>query len=184
MPLANRHEGLGSPAGMVGRGGSGAGVRLQLGVLVTGLLLSRLSGAEPARFALQGGQWGLGGTAEHALAVQLELRPGVHWRWVRPTGGLLQSTDGTQFVFAGVLIDIPLAWGLTLSPGLAPGIRTVDGTRNFGSHLLFKSSVELGFPLFPGLRGLVSFAHISNGKLATPNPGIEVLNFGFEVALE
>jgi Lipid A 3-O-deacylase (PagL). len=118
------------------------------------------------------------------VAVQLELRPGVHWWWVRPVGGLVQSTDGTQFVYAGVLLDIPLALGLTLSPGFAPGIRTVDGTRDFGSRLLFKSSVELGVPLFPGLRGLVSFAHISNGKLATPNPGIELLLFGLEVALE
>ncbi len=159
-------------------------MRWRLGVLVTGLLLSRVAGAEPARFALQGGYWGLGATAEHALTVQLELRPGIHWWWVRPTGGLLQSTDGTQYVFAGVLLDIPLAWGMTLSPGFAPGIRTVDGTRDFGSHLLFKSSVELGFPLFPGLRGLVSFAHLSNGKLATPNPGIELLLFGLEVALE
>ncbi|HUM10584.1 MAG TPA: acyloxyacyl hydrolase [Myxococcaceae bacterium] len=159
-------------------------MRWQLGVLVTGLLLSRVTGAEPARCALQGGYWGLGATAEHALTVQLELRPGIHWWWVRPTGGLLQSTDGTQYVFAGVLLDIPLAWGMTLSPGFAPGIRTVDGARDLGSHLLFKSSVELGFPLLPGLRGLVSFAHISNGKLATPNPGIELLLFGLEVALE
>ena len=160
-------------------------MRWRLGVLLTGLLLSpRLVRAEPARFAFQAGYWGLGPTAEHALSVQLELRPGVRWWWVRPTGGLLQSSDGTQYVFAGVLLEIPLAWGLTLSPGFAPGLRTVEGSRNFGSMLLFKSSVELGLPLFPGLRGLVSFAHISNGKLATPNPGIELLLFGLEVSLE
>jgi hypothetical protein len=152
---------------------------------VTGLLLSpRVARAEPARFAMQGGYWGLGPTAEHALAVQLELRPGVRWWWVRPTGGLLQSTDGTQFVFAGVLIEIPLIWGLALSPGFAPGIRTVVGKRDFGSHLLFKSSVELGLPLLPGLRGLVSFAHLSNGKFAKPNPGIELFLFGLEVELQ
>ena len=160
-------------------------MRWRLGVLVTGLLLSpRLARAEPARFALQGGQWGLGPNAEHALAVDLELRPGLRWWWVRPTAGFLQSTDGTQYVFAGVLLEIPLVWGVTLSPGFAPGIRTVDGKQNFGSHLLFRSSVELGLPLSPGLRGLVSFAHISNGKLAAPNPGIEMLLLGLEVDLE
>jgi hypothetical protein len=159
-------------------------VRLQLVVLATGLLLSRVAGAEPARFAMQGGYWGLGPNAEHALMVQLELRPGIRWWWVRPTGGLLQSGDGTQLAFVGVLLEIPLVWGVTLSPGFAPGIRTVDGARDFGSRVLFKSSVELGFPLLPGLRGLVSFAHVSNGKLAKPNPGIELLLFGLEVALE
>ena len=152
---------------------------------MTGLLLSPwLARAEPARFALQGGQWGIGPTAEHALAVDLELRPGVRWWWVRPTIGFLQSTDGTQLVFGGVLLEIPLVWGVTLSPGFAPGIRTVDGMQNLGSHLLFRSSVELGLPLSAGLRGIVSFAHISNAKLAKPNPGIEILALGFEVDLE
>jgi hypothetical protein len=152
---------------------------------VTGLLLSPwLARAEPARFAFQGGQWGLGPSAEHAFAVDLELRPGVRWWWVRPTFGFVQSTDGTQYVFGGVMLEIPLVWGVTLSPGFAPGIRTVDGLQNLGSRVLFKSSVELGFPLSPGLRGLVSFAHISNGKLSKPNPGIELLLFGLEVDLE
>ena len=152
---------------------------------MTGLLLSPWSApAEPAHFALQGGAWGLGPHAQHALAVDLELRPGGRWWWVRPTGGFLQSTDGTQYLYAGVLLEIPLVWGLTLSPGFAPGIRTMDGERNFGSHLLFRSSVELAVPVSPGLRALVSFAHISNGKLAAPNPGIEILFVGVEVGLE
>ncbi|RPH70229.1 MAG: acyloxyacyl hydrolase [Myxococcaceae bacterium] len=160
-------------------------MRGRLAVLVTGLLLSPwMARAEPARFAMQAGYWGLGATAEHALAVQLELQPGVRWWWVRPTAGLLQSTDGTQFVFAGVRLEIPLVWGVTLSPAFAPGIRTVDGKRDFGSHLLFKTSVELGVPLLPGLRALASFAHMSNGKLAKPNPGIEMFLFGLEVDLE
>ncbi|HET9157561.1 MAG TPA: acyloxyacyl hydrolase [Myxococcaceae bacterium] len=160
-------------------------MRWRLGVLVTGLLLCPwVTRAEPARFAFQGGQWGLGPNAEHALAVDLELRPGVRWWWVRPTFGFLQSTDGTQFVFGGALLEIPLVWGVTLSPGFAPGIRTVNGQQNLGSPVLFKSSVELGLPLFPGMRGLVSFAHISNAKLAKPNPGIEMLLFGVELDLE
>ena len=122
-------------------------MRRWLGVLVTGLLLAPwLARAEPARFSMQAGYWGIGPNAEHALAVQLELRPGVRWWWVRPTGGLLQATDGTQLVFVGVLLEIPLLWGVTLAPGFAPGIRTVDGTRDFGSHLLFKTSVEVGVP--------------------------------------
>ena len=152
---------------------------------MTGLLLRAAAAeAEPAQVALQVGQWGLGPTAEHQLSVQIEVRPGVQWWWLRPTGGLLQSTDGTQYVFAGLLIEVPLPLGVTISPGFAPGIRTVDGTRNFGSHLLFKSSIELGLDVLPGLRALVSFAHISNGKLATPNPGIEILSLGVELALE
>ena len=159
-------------------------MKWRLGVLTTGLLVSAVARAQPPEAALEAGQWGLGSSAEHAFALQLELRPGVRWWWVRPVAGFLQSTDGTQMIFGGVLIDVPLFWGVTLSPGFAPVIRIVDGTRNFGSHLLFKSSIELGVPLLPGMRALVSFAHVSNGKLAKPNPGIEMLMFGVELALE
>jgi hypothetical protein len=70
---------------------------------------------------------------------------------------------------------------VTLSRGLPPASAPWTGERNFGSHLLFKSSVELGVPLSLGLRGVVSFAHISNAKLAAPNPGIEICSFGLEV---
>lgn len=152
---------------------------------MAGLLLSSTgAGAEPAHAALAAGGWGLHPQEPHELGLQLELRPGLRWWWVRPTAGLLQSSEGTQIWFAGFLLEIPIAWGITLSPGFAPGLRTLDGQRNLGSVLLFKSSVELAGPIAPGLRGLVSFAHVSNGKLAKPNPGIEMLLVGFEVALE
>ena len=159
-------------------------MRWRLGVLATGLLVSAGARSQPFEAALECGQWGLGPTAEHALALQVELRPGVRWWWVRPVAGFLQSTDGTQMIYGGVLLDIPILPGVTLSPGFAPMIRFVDGTRDFGSHLLFKTSIELGVPLLPGLRALANFAHISNGKLAKPNPGIEMLMFGVELALE
>ncbi len=152
---------------------------------MAGLLLCSVPGrTEPAHAALAAGYWGLRNNEPHELAVQLELRPGVRWWWIRPTAGLLQSTDGTQYVFGGVLLEVPLFSGLTLSPGFAPGLRTVNGVRNMGSVVLFKSSLELAAPLTPGLRALVSFAHISNGKLGKPNPGVETLLVGLEVALE
>jgi len=152
---------------------------------VTGLLVgSTAASAEPSDVALSAGYWGLRAHEPHELAYELELRPGVRWWWVRPTAGFLQSSEGTGYLFGGVLLEIPLPWGITVSPGFAPGIRTMQGARNLGSALLFRSSIELGFPMFPGLRGIASFAHISNGKLAAPNPGIELLLFGFELALE
>jgi Lipid A 3-O-deacylase (PagL) len=160
-------------------------VRWQLGVLATGLLLaSRAADAEPAHVALSAGYWGLRAHEPHEVAVQLELRPGVRWWWLRPTVGLLQSSEGTQVWFGGVLLEFPLPGGVVIAPGLAAGIRTLDGARNLGSRVLFKSSVELSAPLAPGARVLLSFAHTSNGKLAAPNPGIETLIFGLEVALE
>ena len=160
-------------------------MKWQLGILVTGLLGSAaVAEPRPVEVALSAGYWGLQAHEPHEVAVQLELRPGVKWWWVRPTAGLLLSSEGTQLLFAGVLIEVPLWGGVTVSPGFAPALRYLNGQRDFGSALLFKSSVELGVPLTPGLRALVSFAHTSNGKLAAPNPGVETLLFGLSAALE
>lgn len=152
---------------------------------MTGLLASAaMAEPRPAEVALTGGYWGLRAHEPHELAVQLELRPGVRWWWVRPTTGLLLSSEGTQLLFAGVLLEVPLGAGVTVSPGFAPALRFHNGARNLGSAVLFKSSVELAVPLTPGLRALLCFAHTSNGKLGAPNPGIETLLFGLSAALE
>lgn len=160
-------------------------MRRQLGVLASGLLFaSSAPRAEPVRVALAAGYWGLRAHEPHELALQLEVRPGVRWWWVRPTLGLLQSSEGTQYLFGGVLIEIPLPWGVTVAPGITAGFRTLHGARNLGANFLFKSSVELGVPLTPGARALVSFAHVSNARLSAPNPGVETLIFGLELSLE
>jgi Lipid A 3-O-deacylase (PagL) len=152
--------------------------------VLIGVLLSSLpAAAEAGAIGLFGGLWGLRSNEPHEVAVQLEYRLGVHWWWVRPLGGMLLSSEGTQIIYAGFLLEIPLPWGLVVAPGFAPGIRVVEGARNLGSVLLFKSSIEGSFPILPGLRGVISFSHTSNAKLGTPNPGIETLLMGFEVKL-
>ena len=103
---------------------------------------------------------------------------------MRPTGGVLLSGEGTQYAFAGVVLEVPLPWGLVVAPGFAPGVRYLNGARNLGYPILFKSSIEASAPLAPGLRALVNFAHVSNAKLGKPNPGIETLLFGLELSLE
>jgi lipid A 3-O-deacylase len=131
--------------------------------------------AEPASFVFSLGQWGLRAHEPNEVAVQLEYRAATRWWWVRPLGGVLLSTEGTQYAFAGVVLEVPLPWGVVLAPGFAPGIRYLNGARDLGSVVLFKSSVELTAPLVHGIRVGASFSHISNAKLGQPNPGIETL---------
>jgi hypothetical protein len=153
-------------------------------VLIAVLLGSVPAAAGPGAIGLFGGVWGLRTNEPQEVAVQLEYRMGVHWWWLRPLAGMLLSSEGTQLIYAGLLLEIPLPWGIVVAPGFAPGVRTVNGARDLGSVVLFKSSVELSFPIVPGLRGALSFAHTSNAKLGTPNPGIETLLMGLQVDLQ
>jgi hypothetical protein len=148
------------------------------------VLLSAVSArADPGAVGLFGGLWGLPTNEPHEVAVQLEYRFGVHWWWLRPLGGMLLSSEGTQVVYAGLLLEVPLPWGFVVAPGVAPGLRILKGERDLGATILFKSSIEVSFPIASGLRAAASFAHISNAKLGSPNPGVETLLVGFDVEL-
>jgi len=153
-------------------------------VLIAVLLASSSARADPGAVGLFGGLWGLRSNEPHEVAIQLEYRFGVHWWWLRPLGGMLLSSEGTQILYAGVLLEIPLPWGIVLAPGFAPGVRVLKGERDLGAAVLFKSSVEMSFPIAPGLRGGLSFSHTSNAKLSHPNPGIETLLLGVQVDLQ
>jgi Lipid A 3-O-deacylase (PagL) len=153
-------------------------------VLIAALQCSVPAAADPGAVGLFAGLWGLRHNEPHEVAVQVEYRLGVHWWWIRPLGGLLLSSEGTQFLYTGVLLEIRLPWGIVLAPGVAPGVRMVEGERDLGSVFLVKTSLEVSVPIVPGLRGGLNFSHTSNAKLATPNPGIETLLVGFEVELK
>lgn len=152
-------------------------------VLIAVLLGAAPVQADPGAVGFFAGFWGLRADEPHEVAAQIEYRFDVHWWWVRPLGGALLSSEGTQILYAGVLLEIPLPLGILLSPGFAPGVRVLRGARDLGGGLMFKSSLEVSFPLAPGLRGGLNFSHTSNAKLTSPNPGIETLLLGFEIAL-
>ena len=167
-----------------GSDGEGSGrVTARHWVLIAVLLGAAPVRADPGAVGIFAGFWGLRAYEPHEVAAQIEYRIGVHWWWVRPLGGALLSSEGTQIVYGGVLLEIPLPLGILVSPGFAPGLRVLRGARDLGSALLFKSSIEVSFPLAPGLRGGLNFSHTSNAKLASPNPGIETLLLGFEIEL-
>src|SRR5262249_8346671 len=99
---------------------------------------------------------------------------------------MLLSSEGTQILYAGVLLEIPLPWGIVLAPGFAPGVRVLKGERDLGAAVLFKSSVEMSFPIAPGLRGGAHFQPTPDSEppLSHPNPGIETLLLGVQVDLQ
>ena len=106
--------------------------------------------------------------------VGLEIRGGPFWWQMRMLGGVLGAEDGSGYIYLGVLADMPVDivhFVLSFSTGLYHG--GVD--HDLGLPLIFRSAGEIAFDVAPRVRVGVSVSHMSNGKLASPNPGVETL---------
>jgi hypothetical protein len=107
----------------------------------------------------------------------LEIRGGPFWWQFRLISGALGASDGNFFAYAGVLVDVP-AWNvLHFILSFAPGYSASGGDHYLGYPLIFRSTAEISVRITGwGTRLGLSFSHMSNGKLAAPNPGVETLS--------
>jgi lipid A 3-O-deacylase len=131
----------------------------------------------PAEFALATGEYGMRREIPHSVGVEMELR--MPWRWgvVRPVTGLLTTTGGLAYLYSGIALEIPIAGSWRVTPAFAPGLLLARGDGDLGSPIEFRSSLELSVAPEEKLRLGLGFSHISNARLGTSNPGVEVLTF-------
>jgi lipid A 3-O-deacylase len=131
---------------------------------------------------LYGGFYGLRGPQKwDDIFTGLEFRGGPFWWELRLITGALAASDGNFFAYVGVLADVPV-WNLIhFILSFAPGYSSSGTDHYLGFPLIFRSTAEISFRLTDGTRLGVSFSHMSNGKLATPNPGVETLSLTLTV---
>jgi len=129
-----------------------------------------------------GGFYGLRGPQKwEDIFTGLEIRGGPFWWQFRVMAGALAASDGNFFTYAGVLVDVP-GWNVVdLVLSLAPGYSSSGTDHYLGFPLIFRSTVEIAFRITEGTRLGISFSHMSNGKLAAPNPGVETLSLTLTV---
>jgi hypothetical protein len=97
-------------------------------------------------------------------------------RWApdaMPAAGVMASSRGVIYPYAGLRFEIPLGERWVFSPGSAAGLYYRDHGKNLGGALEFRSHVELAYRLPWGGRIGVCFYHLSNGGLFDFNPGTE-----------
>jgi hypothetical protein len=131
----------------------------------------------PESAVLYGGFYGLRGPDKwDDVFTGLEVRGGPFWWQFRLMLGELAASDGNFFAYAGVLVDVP-AWNvLHLILSFAPGYSQSGTDHYLGFPLIFRSTLEISLRITDGTRLGLSFSHMSNGKLATPNTGVETLS--------
>jgi lipid A 3-O-deacylase len=137
--------------------------------------------AEETSVGISSGPYGLRAGLPRELGFQVDLRAPWKWGLVRPVLGVLAGSSGGGYLFTGLVLDLPLPWGIQVSPGFAPGVVISQGNRDLGSPIEFRSSIEVSRQIASPVRLFVSFSHLSNGGLTHHNPGVETLMLGFEV---
>jgi hypothetical protein len=119
------------------------------------------------------------GTWEIRLATRrFRLQP----RWIpdfSPIAGLMATSRGTFYTYAGLRWDLPLAARWSLAPSFATGLyyRGTGAGKNLGGALEFRSGLELSHQVGERTRLGITLYHLSNAGIERKNPGSESLVF-------
>ena len=101
---------------------------------------------------------------------------------LRPNLGATLNTRGdTSKLYAGLLMEWEHRWGIFFGVGAGGAVH--DGKREtrrsnrkaLGSRVLFRVGFDLGMAFWHHHRLMLSFDHISNADLASPNQGLDTL---------
>jgi hypothetical protein len=143
-------------------------------------------GWQPAAVATSGGVFGIWddrGIVEAGWEARFAPRR-FRWlpRWVPdpvPVAGVMASSRGSLYGYAGFRWEIPLGGGWEVSPQWAAGLYYRDAGFDLGGALEFRSGIELTRRIGERHRiGLVLY-HLSNAGLYWPNSGSESLAVTF-----
>jgi len=132
----------------------------------------QLLGDEPSYIDLGAGAFDIQGHRESPTnpEARVEFRYGQKFFYIGPAAGVLATTRGGVFGYAGFYGDI--AWGrFVLTPLGAVGFYHQGSDENLGGGFQFRISANVAYEFDAGSRLGVQFAHISNAGLHKRNPG-------------
>jgi lipid A 3-O-deacylase len=132
----------------------------------------QLLGNEPSYLDLGAGAFDIQGHRESPTNPEgrVEFRYGRKFLYFGPAAGVLATTRGGVFGYAGFYTDI--AWGrFVLTPLGAVGFYHRGSDENLGGVFQFRTSATVAYEFDGGSRLGVQFAHISNAGIHKANPG-------------
>ena len=132
----------------------------------------QLLGSEPSYLDLAAGAFDIQGHREAGTSGEgrIEFRYGQKFLYIGPAAGVLATTRGGVFGYAGFYADI--AWGrFVLTPLGAVGAYSRGSDENLGGVFQFRTSAVITYEFDSGARLGFQFAHISNAGIHKRNPG-------------
>jgi hypothetical protein len=120
---------------------------------------------------------------DEAASFSAEYHLGRAFWWVDPFGGLMITTEGALYGYAGLALDIVIADRVAITPSAAVGAYHDGGGKDLGHWVEFRTGAEMAY-IFPNQSRLgLAFYHMSNAGLGRHNPGVEILQLSYSAPL-
>ena len=104
--------------------------------------------------------------------------------WVfKPFGGIMATSEGAFYAYAGLGIDVFLGNRFVITPSIAPGFYAEGGGLDLGYPLEFRSQLEIAYRFDDRSRLGVAISHMSNASIVDENPGTESAILYYSVPL-
>ena len=157
-----------------------------LGAIVLAALAltsAKASADDPDFVTLAGGWFDMNRQKDEAGEFRLEYRSDKKFLLFKPFGGVMATSGGASYYYAGILIDVFLGRRVVATPSFAPGLYAKSSGYDLGHVIEFRSQFELAYRFDDRSRLGVSFGHMSNAGIGDKNPGTESLMLNYSTPL-
>lgn len=107
--------------------------------------------------------------------LRAEYRFAQGYYFIKPVIGAFGTSRSSVYAYGGLRADIVLYDHYVIMPVAAVGYYDKGNGKDLGSHLEFKTGVELAYRFDNAMRLGLAFDHISNAGITKRNPGTENL---------
>ena len=131
------------------------------------------SADDPDFLSIGGGYFDWNRQKSPAAEFRLEYRSDEKFWIFKPLGGLMGTSDGAVYAFAGVGIDVFFGRRFVVTPSFAPGYYHEGSGLDLGHALEFRSQLEMAYRFDDRSRLGLAISHMSNASIGDTNPGTE-----------
>ncbi|HEY1506865.1 MAG TPA: acyloxyacyl hydrolase [Stellaceae bacterium] len=96
----------------------------------------------------------------------------LYWH---PQVGVFVTNRGSLYTYGGFRLELPVGKHLMILPNASVGDYEKGAGKDLGSHIEFKTGVEVDLVFANGIRVGPVFDHVSNAGIGKKNPGEENL---------
>ncbi len=128
---------------------------------------------DPDFLSFGGGYFDWNRQKSPAAEFRIEYRSDKKFWIFKPLGGLMATSDGAVYPYAGVGIDVFFGRRVVVTPSFAPGYYHKGSGLDLGHELEFRSQIEFAYRFDDRSRLGVAVSHMSNASIGDTNPGTE-----------
>ena len=108
--------------------------------------------------------------------------------YLKPFAGIEITSDSATYLVTGIYLEDNLGTLFTgeesniiFTPSFGVGYYDDGNGKKLGNNIEFRTTFEFSYQLFNKNRIGLSFGHISNANIGDNNPGVEILNFSYQI---